>query len=250
MALYVIGILTWNREKQLPLVLEYVYKTAREIRKLGYTAKTIIVDNKSEDKTREIIVDFTLSHPELLGEIYFERCKIPEARNKILFRSRKLGAKRLLFVDDDVLVNPVLPRVAEEYFREDPELAIILSTTYTHYGLEPILPEQLVVKKGVLPEIQYIVSSWMGSTILALDRIPSDIWFDNTKVVLEDIDFMQRVVQRGLKIARLNYIKSVHWKISREDTSYDRTVKLWDYKLTIRPAPHDVGRSLVEVKKN
>jgi len=235
----VIGLLTWNREVQIPYVLDQILKLESP-----YPIGLVIVDNESEDNTYKIIVDWIRRNKTKFTyiELYRHRCKIPVARNIVLDTARKLKAKRLLYVDDDVLVHPKLVVEAENVFADEPKVAVVASTTYTHYGKTPVYPEQLEVDLGVLPEVQKIVTSWMGSTIINLERLPRHIVFDESKVVLEDIDFMMKVANCGLEIARLNHIKSVHWKLHEDDTSYVRTVKLWGGGVTIRPKPLTIGR--------
>ena len=136
---------------------------------------------------------------------------IPEARNYALRIARSAGYDYLLFVDDDVLVNPQLVEHAVKCM--DDKTAMVSSSLYIYYGkLEP--PTNPFTDKPRCLEVDMVSTA---ATLLDVNKIPDNLWFNPKLEVGEDNDFCRRIRKKGLKVKLVSGLYSIHWKLHHRE---------------------------------
>jgi glycosyltransferase involved in cell wall biosynthesis len=117
--LFSVIICTYNREKYLPFVLNSI-KAQTLSRKLY---EVIFINNKSNDRTKEIALSFQQSNPEILFQ-YFEENNLglSYARNRGIKES---NGKYLTFVDDDAYLDMNFLQIKYDFFEKNPDVIAV-----------------------------------------------------------------------------------------------------------------------------
>jgi glycosyltransferase involved in cell wall biosynthesis len=93
-----IAICTYNRAEFLDLCLRSVLnKSAKQA-----VYNVLVIDNNSTDQTKEVVQDFMVEHPNL-KYVFEANVGLSNARNRAL---QQCETKWIVFIDDDVLLNP------------------------------------------------------------------------------------------------------------------------------------------------
>jgi len=199
----------YNRYHRLLEALRYIKALADKVSSYnGFKKPDIVVISKE---------DIYLDQYSSIQVIHLPDSNIPRARNHALRIARSGGYDYLLFVDDDVLVNPDLVEQAVKCMRDNGRAGVVASALYIHYGKEkpPIQPYT------IKPVCVQVDSTHMGATLLDINMIPEDIWFNEEKEVGEDTDFCHRLGERGIATLMVSGFYSIHWKLHhREYTLY------------------------------
>lgn len=227
-----VGMVTFNRGVLLPHVLRYLARL-----RWRYGEKVIIVrDGGSSDDTWRVLLEHIPTLIENYDGVYVSRSlkpePIPKSRNHILALARGLKCNLLLMLDDDVLVQDY---VAEELYKYmGGEYAVLSARHITVYQNSPYNPYS-VPHYYFLRDVERNPYLWMGCTMMNLDIIPSDFWFDETKVLHEDVDFCKRLAQgqtsdrKPRAVGLCNRVTVVHWRIRGMKHSIDYARELWGW---------------------
>jgi glycosyltransferase involved in cell wall biosynthesis len=207
-----VAICTWNRAEQLAGALASLTK----LEVPGSVALTVlVVDNGSRDRTAEVARSFAGELP--VKHVIEPSPGLSRARNRALHEVEEVGGDYLLWIDDDVLVEPGWLAAYAGAFERWPDAAVFGGPVRPL--LEGTPPEWLV---RCLPRVSYAFAARdlgadPGPLGPSIDRLPYGCNFalrvgaiagmsfredlgrrqDGPGRGGEEIDFMQRLLARG-----------------------------------------------------
>lgn len=212
--LVTVGLPTYNREWSLPRVLESLLALDYEKKRL----RVCFVDNRSEDRTMEIIESFRGAHQREYERILVVsmRSNIPKARNAVFEAAE--GTDYVFFLDSDVVAPPRALKNLLATFEEDPKvgMAALPCDNRNARRRAGFLYRAFAVPFG--PHDAYKVATCC--TLISMAAHGKVGGFDEVLRVHEDSEFSFRVRRAGFRVVSDSSLEGDHLRDIPVDTFF------------------------------
>ncbi len=212
------AIITRNRSKQLRRCLASLVGQGTVL------SSVIVVDNASEDQTKQVIASFSKKLP--IKYFYEQNIGIPFARNKAM---KHVSRGLLSFVDDDCEVPVdwveniikkyrIYPKIAaiQGWFVSKPEtslISILVSFNYLSGFMENIIRKDSPITNSSFYKDNLFLTLDTRNLTLNLDVINKlNINFNTQFIKGSDIDFGKKLIKLKQKIMFCPSIYVFHWE--------------------------------------
>lgn len=228
-------IVTFNNEKTIKKCLNSLSQSISHLR-----TQLIIIDNKSTDRTREILFDQNIWNSHLFAKVE----KLENKKNLGYTRAVNLGLKLctgkilLLLNPDIILLNNTIPFLYSTLLAENrygivaPQLRYLngqiqpscrrfprkIDVVYEFLGLAKMVPQSRIFNKWRMPDFDHRTSRNVdqpqGAFLLIKESVIKKIGYldENLPMFFSDVDLCYRVITAGWEIWFCSMVFAYHVK--------------------------------------